>query len=72
MVFFADTNVFKQNNVRSYFSSMWCLLSFIVAFLVGLTQILNLTVRFFSQTYVYGGVIKNILVKIICVTYMLI
>ena len=35
-------------------------------------QILNLMVGFFSQTHVTGGVIKNILVSIICVTFNLV
>ena len=34
-------------------------------------QILNLTVGFVFQTHVSGGVIKNILVSVICVTFNL-
>ena len=36
-----------------------------------LIQILNLTVLFFSQTHVPNGVIKTILVSIMCITFNL-
>ena len=34
-------------------------------------QILNLVVGFFTQTHVSDGVIKNILVSLICITFNL-